>query len=204
MILQQYRLDNTILKTTEALKLLQSERAIIETDGNTIAVPIRLGEETKGYIFHGHGKLILDTIVETREGAMGKSVEKELSEPFLMLGETKDIQQHLSAANKENLAAMGYGSEQEFIAKAEELLHKFSGKGKVWIHDCCCHTHGLIFAFSNGTGKLDILIVNGSKLVYKAKDRVFIANENKIVLKTPQETILSNDRKSLMIKKKYI
>lgn len=202
MILQQYRLDNTILKATEVLKLLQSERAIIETDDKTIAVPIKLDDERKGYIFHGHGKLILDTIVETREGAMGKSIEKEIKEPFLMLGKTEDIQPNLSVANKENLEAMGYGSEQEFFAKAEELLHKFSGRGKVWIRDCCRSVHGVIFAFSNGTEKLDILIVNGSKLVYKSRDRVFIANENKIVLKTPQETILSNDRKSLMIRKK--
>jgi len=56
--------------------------------------------------------------------------------------------------------------------------------------------------FPNDTKKLDILIANGSKLVYKAMDRVFIANENKVILKTPQETILSNDRKSLMIRRK--
>lgn len=154
MILQQYRLDNTILKTTEALKLLQSERAIIETDGNTIAVPIKLGEETKGYIFHGHSKLVLDTIIETKQGAMGKSVEKEIKEPFLMLGKTKDIQQHLSTANIENLTAMGYKDGKDFIAKAEELLRRFSGSRKVWIHDCYCNASGVIFAFPNDTKKI--------------------------------------------------
>jgi hypothetical protein len=203
MILQQYQLDNTILKATDALKLLRSERVIIETDSGTLAVPIKLDNQRKGYIFHGHGKLVLDTIVETEEGAIGKSVEKEVNKPFLMLGDTEEIYQHLSTANKENLIAIGYENEKEFIAKAEEVLHEFSGRRKFWTHNCCSNNHGVIFAFPNEVGKLDILVADGLRLVYKAMDRVFIANENKTVLKTPQKVILSNDRKSLMMRKRH-
>jgi hypothetical protein len=203
MMLQQYRLDNTILKATDALKLLQSERAIIETDGNTLAVPILLDNQRKGYMFHGHAKLLLDTIVETKEGAMGNSVEKEINEPFLMLGDTEEIQQHLSAADKENLTAMGYKDEQEFIAKAEDLLQKLSRRGKIWHHHCCDDNYGTMFAFSNEAGKLDILVADDSRLTYKAMDRVFIANKRKVVLKTPNEMVLSSNCKSLIIRKRH-
>jgi len=204
MMLQQYRLDNTALKATDALKLLQSERAIIEADGNTLAVPILLDNQRKGYIFHGHAKLLLDTIVETKEGAMGNSVEREINEPFLMLGDTEEILQHLGAPNKEDLTAMGYKDEQEFMAKAEDLLHKFGRRGKIWGHDCCSGNYGIIFAFPNETGKLDILIADCSRLVYKAMDRVFIASKSKVILKTPNEMILSSNQKSLMIRNRHL
>lgn len=204
MILQQFELDNVILKATEALKLLQSERAMVEIDKDTLAVPIKLGDKIEGYAFHGRGKLVLDTIIETDKGAIGKPVEKELSEPFLMFGKTESIQQHMSMASKEDLMLAGYKEEREFIAKAEELLHEFSNCGKLHIHNCCSDRQGMIFAFPNETGKLDVLLADGSRLVYKAKEKVFIANKDKIVLKTPYETILSSSRKSMMIKRKCL
>jgi len=46
-----------------------------------------------------------------------------------------------------------------------------------------------------------MLIAKGSKLVYKAIDRVFVSTKNKVVLKTPKEVILSSDQRSFVIKK---
>jgi len=200
MITQNYRLDNTILKATEALKLLHSEKGIIEIDKDALAIPIKLDNEQEGYVFHAHGKLLLDTIVETREGAIGESVEKEIDEPFLMLGDTKDVEGHLSEANKENLTARGYENEQAFMDKAKDLLEQFANKGRVSHFHCCDNMHGFIFAFPNEAGKFDLLIARGSNLVYKALNKVFVSNKNRVVLKTPNETIVSSERKSIVIK----
>ena len=201
MRLQNYRLDNTILRATEALKLLQSEKGIVEIDKDALVVPIKLDDQQEGYVFHGHGKLLLDTIVETREGAIGESVEKEINEPFLMLGDTKDLEGRLSAANKENLTAVGYENEQAFMNKAKDLLEQFANKGRVsHFQHCCDNMHGFIFAFPNEANKLDLLIARGSNLVYKALNKVFVSNKNRVVLKTPNETIVSSERKSIVIK----
>jgi hypothetical protein len=201
MIFQNYQLDNTILKATEALKLLQSEKGIIEVDKDTLAIAIKLDNQQEGYVFHGHGKLLLDTIVETGEGAIGESVEKEIDEPFLMIGDTKYVEALLSKADKENLAAMGYESEQAFMNKAKEMLDQFSNKERVSSFHCCCdNTHGLVFAFPNDAGKFDILLAKGSNLVYKTINKVFVSHRNKVVLKTPNETIVSNDRRSVVVK----
>jgi hypothetical protein len=201
MKLQNYRLDNTILRVTEALKLLQSERGIMEIDKDALAIPIKVDDRQEGYVFHGHGKLILDTIVETREGAVGESVEKKINEPFLMLGDTKDMEEHLSEANKENLAAMGYENEQAFMNKAEDLMNRFLNKGRVSKFHCCCgNVHGWIFAFPNEAGKFDLLVAKDSNLVYEAMDKVFVSNRNRVVLKTPNETIVSSERKSVVIR----
>ena len=67
---------------------------------------------------------------------------------------------------------------------------------------CCGNNDGVIFAFPNEAGKLDILIAKGSKLVYKAMNQVFVSKNGKVVLKTPTEVIVSGDnRKSLVIKR---
>jgi hypothetical protein len=201
MLSLNYQLDNTILKTTEALTLWQTEKGKVEIDKSTLAIPIKLDDEQKGYIFHGHGKLILDTIVETREGAVGKPVENELSGLFLMLGETEEKQQHFGSAAKEDLAKMGYEIEQEFIDKAKDLFDQFFGRTRAHSRHCCGNEHGVIFAFPNEAGKLDILIAKGSKLVYKARNQTFVSNNDKVVLKTPTEMIVSGkNRKSLVIK----
>jgi hypothetical protein len=200
MTWQNYELENTILKATEALTLWKIEKGIVEIDKNTLAIPIRLDDERKGYVFHGHGKLILDTIVETEKGAVGKPVEKEINEPFLMLGKTEETEQRLSTADKEDLKMMSYESEQDFSAKAEALFDRFLGKRILHGHHCCGHIGGFVFAFPNKDGKLDVLIAEGSKLVYKAMDKVFVSNKSKIVLKTPNEVIISNDRRSLVFK----
>ena len=201
MIWQNYQLDSTALKITETMTLWRTEKGSVEIGKNTLAIPIKLNDQRKGYIFHGHGKLLLDTIVETQEGAVGKPVESELNQSFLMLGDAEEIQQHLSTATKEDLTKMGYESEQEFIDKTEYLFDQFFGNRGMHNHQCCVKYDGVIFAFPNEAGKLDILIAKGSKLVYKAMNKVFVSNKNKVVLKTPEEVIVSNDQKSFFIKK---
>ena len=202
MLPLNYQLDNTVLKTTEPITLWRTEKGTVEIDKNTLAIRIKLDDQRKGYIFHGQGKLLLDTIVETHEGAVGKSVENELNKPFLMLGDTEETQQRFSTATKEDLTKMGYESEQGFMDKAEDLFDQFFGKTRMHNHHCCSNSHGVIFAFPNEEGKLDVLVANGSKLVYEAMNQVFVSSDDKVVLKTPTEVIVSGDnRKSLVIKK---
>jgi len=201
MILEHYELGDTILRATDSLTLWQAENGILEISGNALAIPVKLDNEQKGFVFHGRGKLLLDTIVETDNGAIGKPVEKELHEPFLMLGDTEEIQKHLSNADKESLASMGYENNKEFTHKAELLLDKFSKKGRAHDSHCCHDNSGLIFAFPNKADKLDVLIADGPRIVYKAIDKVFVANKGKVILKTPEEVIVSSNRKSVIIKK---
>ena len=201
MIWQNYQLGNTVSKTSEATTLWQTEKGIIEIGKNTLTISIKLGDQEKGYVFHGHGKLLLDTIVETTEGAIGRSVEKELNEPFLMLGDTEEIQKHLTKANEENFEKMGYENQKGFEDRAEDLCNQFFKKRRVHNYQRFDEDHGLIFAFQNEASKLDILVAKGSKLVYKAMDIVFVSNENKAVLKSPREVVCTSNGKLVIIKK---
>jgi len=184
------------------MTLWRAEKGTVEIDKDTLAIPIKLDDQQKGFIFHGQGKLVLDAIVETREGAVGKSVENELNKPFLMLGDTEETQQRFNTATKEDLTKMGYEGEQGLMDKAEDLFDQFFGKTRIHNHQCCSNNHSVIFAFPDEANNLDILISKGSKLVYKAADQVFVSNDDKVVLKTPTEVIVSGDnRKSWVLKK---
>ena len=201
MIWQNYQLGNTVSKTSEATTLWQTEKGIIEIGKNTLAIPIKLSDNERGYVFHGNCKLLLDTIVETEEGAIGKPVEKELNDPFLMLGNVEEIQKYFTKASEENFAKLGYENQQGFVDRAEELFNQFFKKEGMHGHQSLSGERGFIFAFQNQTSKLDILVAKGSKLVYKAMDIVFVSNENKVVLKSPSEVVCTSNGRSVIVKK---
>jgi len=201
MMWQNYQLGSTVSKASEAVTLWQMERGIVEISKNTLAVPIELGDQERGYVFHGNDKLLLDTIVETEEGAIGKPVEKELNEPFLMLGNVEEIQKHFTKAGEEDSAKLGYENQQGFVDRAEELFNQFFKKEGMHEHQTLSRDQGFIFAFQNQTSKLDILVAKCSKLVYKAMDMVFVSDKNKVVLKSPSEVVCLSNGKSVIVKK---
>lgn len=202
MIDQEYQLENTVLETTEALTLWQTERGLVEISTGTLAVPINLGDERKGYVFHGQGRLLLDTIVETDRGAVGKPVEKKVNKPFLMLGEAEKMLEHLAGASNEDLGRMGYENEKEVVAKAQEIFDRFFKERRTQRRQCFNVLKGLVFAFPSDTNSLDLLILNDSKLIYKAMNIVFASDGDRVVLKSPEHIAVSTNGKSIVVNKK--
>ena len=201
MIRRNYQLEDTILKPSEDIVLWQTERGLLKISKNTLALPIRLDDQRKGYVFHGQAQLLLDTIVETEEGAVGKSVEKEISRLFLMFGAKEEIGRHLTLALKEDLEKADYRDEQEFRAEAERICDQFMGRRGGFGRDNLDVREGLVFAFSNETDNLDILVTKGSKLVYKAAGVVFVSDKGKSILKRGHDVVvLSHNGKSFVVR----
>jgi hypothetical protein len=194
MIWHHYELGSTVLKTNEPLTLWKADRGSVEIGKDTLAVAITLEGKPQGYIFGGNGKMVLDAIVETEQGAVGKPVEQELTEPFLMLGNPQDI---------ESRFALATGGEQDFLTTAEDLYHKFFREGEHFGSRCNDHYHeGLVFAFRNDSGHFDLLILHGSKIVYRAKHMMFISDENRVIMKSPEHTIVSDNGRCIIVKRR--
>ncbi|MCW4053156.1 MAG: hypothetical protein NWE78_08120 [Candidatus Bathyarchaeota archaeon] len=197
-----YQLGSEILRTTQNATLWKNKKGIVEIAEDVPAVQIRFDEEPCGYIFRGKGRLRVDTIAETEQGAVGKPVDKEINEPFLMLGETKEIQENLKLTDDEDLARLEIGTSQDFLTEAEDLLDKFlqrsSHRNR---HRFNNELEGFIFAFQNAKGKLDLLIGKGTKLVYTAVDKVFVSKRNKVVLTSDGEVAISRPGKSVIVSK---
>jgi hypothetical protein len=192
MMWRHYDLGDTVLKTSERLNLWKSVRGLVDVEKDTLAVAITLHGKPEGHIFCGNGKMILDAIVETDRGAVGKPIERQLTDPFLMVGNADVIETHSFSA---------VAAEQDFLAKAQDLYHEFFGGEEHFGHGCH-HHRGMIFAFKNDSGKLDLLIPHGSRIVYKAKHMVFISDENKVILKSPERMVVSNHGRCIVMKGK--
>ena len=198
---EKYQIDYKVLKVTEDITLWNNEKGILEITKDTLANKVIVDDNPSGYVFHGKGKLLLDTIVETGKGAIGKSVERTLNEPFLMLGELDDRQ--LEDSEQEDFAALGYENQQQFTSKVEELLTQFfeqsTHKSK---HSKSCNEDGaFIFAFPNEKGKLDILLAKDDKLIYTSTEKVFVSKGEKTVLTSHGKVITSKSGKSVIIEK---
>jgi hypothetical protein len=196
----EYEAGDAVFKTKEPVTLWKTDQGFVEVGKDTLAVAVKSGEKQKGFVFHGQGKLVLDAIVETESGAVGEPVEKELSKPFLMLGETEQVQQRLGEAVSEDLAKMGYKSNSEFADKAKDLLERSLNKGRMSSDSCCHHSDGSMFMFPNETGEPDVLMLHDSKLIYKSSKMVFMSNDGKAMLKSPMHVVMSNHGKCVLIR----
>ena len=197
-----YQLDTEVLKTTQDITLWKNEKGIVEIAKGTLAVRVLLDDQSCGYIFHGKGNLILDTIVETEKGAIGKSVERVVNEPFLMLGKLDEGLQRLNESDHEDFTRCGHESKQQFMSKAEGLLEEFFEGSTCDHRDSKASDEGAsAFAFPNKRGKLDILVAKGTKLVYTSTDEVFVSKGEKTVLTTPRRVVVSKPTQSIFIEK---
>ncbi|NIO37523.1 hypothetical protein GTO27_07440 [Candidatus Bathyarchaeota archaeon] len=199
-----YQLDTEVSKTTQDITLWKNEKGIVEIAKGTLAVRVLLDNQSCGYIFHGKGNLILDTIVETDKGAIGKSVERVVNEPFLMLGKLDEGLQSLDKSNHEDFTRCGHESKQQFMPKAEGLLEKFFEGSTCDHRNSKAFDEGAsAFAFPNKKGKLDILVAKDTKLVYTSTDEVFVSKGEKTVLTTPRRVVVSKPTQSISVEKNY-
>ncbi len=192
-----YKLSNEPLKIIEDATLLKNERCIVDALEGSLALPILIDEKVQGYVFHGTGKLVVDSIIETTKGAVGKPTIKDLKHPFMMLGGAEEIKDNLGNADTSDLQNVGYERADAFIEHAEELCGRL-------LKEKHCHVDfngkdSRLFAFLNEEDKLDILISKNDKLVYKSEKKVYISKGNKSVLQRPGEIIVSRKGKTVII-----
>ena len=192
-----YKLSNDPLKIVEDTTLLKNERCVVDALEGSLALPILIDEKVQGYVFHGTGKLVVDSIIETTKGAVGRPTVKDLKYPFMMLGGTEEIKDNLGDADTSDLQNAGYESVDAFIEHAEELCGRL-------LKERHCHVDfdgkdSRLFAFLNEEGKLDILVSKNDKLVYKSEKKVYLSKGSKSVLKRPNEIIVSKKGKTVVI-----
>jgi hypothetical protein len=198
----RHKLGKEIMKTADEMTLWESEKGLLKVDKNALAVQILKDEEHLGYVFGGKSKFILDTIVETEKGAIGKPVEKEVSQSFVMIARKDEVRDSLVHADDKDLAAFEDEHEKTFLTDAEDLLNRFlDGPSRRNRHSNIGSYRGVIFAFQNEKHEFDILIAKGSKLVYKAAERVFISNggRGREILKSEDGVVISQFGNSIVV-----
>ena len=199
MRLQDYKLGDKPLKLLQDTTLLKNERCIVNAFKDTLALPIEFDEETLGYVFHGKGKLLIDSIIETRRGAVGKSTERDLKEPFLMLGGTKEISNSMNPADTSDLSKLGYESAQAFVKSADEACERFFKRKIRHDHLDFDAKDARLFAFMREEDGYDTLISKRDKLLYTSDEEVYVFKGDKGILKRPGEVVVSKRGKTVCV-----
>jgi hypothetical protein len=200
---EDYHLDAEISKTTVKITLWKNEKGIVDIANGTLAIKVLLDNKPCGYIFHGKGTLLLDTIIETEKGAIGRSIEKPLDKAFLMFGSLEETQHQFTNAGNEDLSIGDYEDQQQFMQAAQSLLDEFFDRSTNRLeHSKTLNNNGvLVFAFPNEVDKMDILVVKDSKLVYTSNDKVYVLKGERAVLTSDEGVVVTNHGKSIIINK---
>lgn len=197
MRFSRYRLGETSLKTVEDITLLQNERCLVKVFKDTLCLPILVDEETVGYVFHGTGQLMIDSIVETKRGAVGKPTVKDLKKPFIMLGNMEKIKGNLASADSTDLNKFGYKGIESFVEIADRLCERLLCKGTHRLPKDVKDT--MIFAFADSKDEFDMLVSKGDSLVYTSREKVFVSKGDKNVLKVPEQFVVTKRGKTVII-----
>ncbi|MEM2780636.1 MAG: hypothetical protein QW791_07215, partial [Candidatus Bathyarchaeia archaeon] len=64
---------------------------------------------------------------------------------------------------------------------------------------CGTFGRGFMFAFLDDDAKLEVLIAENSKIVYRARAMTFISNKNRIILKTLGKTVVANSGRAIVL-----
>jgi len=201
MMQHYYEIDSNIMKTTENMTLWKADRGFVEVEKDSLAASVRLGDKVKGYVFHGKAKLALDTIIETDHGAVGKTTNRDLTEPILMLGETEQIQPHLTTATAEDLTSKNHKDQRDFLEHVEDVFHRFlrrQMRGNCW-----SEPHGFVFAFANQENRPDLLVADHDRIVYKSRSLTYVSNGHGVIMKGPEHGLAMRHGHCCIIKESH-
>lgn len=196
------QLGNQPNKLTHDTTLFQNEKCIVKAYTGTLTLPILIDKETGGQLFIGKGEFTLDAIIETPRGALGKSTTRNLNpdHPFIMLGDTQNLNQNLTTATTQDLTNMGYKNTEELLKTANEAFDNFTHKSHHNHTDIDHDAH--IFAFATEHDKWDLLIAQNDKLVYTSKHQVYVSrNNDEGVSINPAQILVAKKGKTIVIDK---
>ena len=199
MMQYSYKLSAEVYKLAQEATFIENEKCRITMEANTLTSKVYIEGGMEGYVLHGEGKFILDAIIETRGGAVGKSIVKELDKPFITItAQGRSLNIALSPATLEDLRKVGYENLKAFIEKADELLRKFFKKGRR-INLEHLDRGFKVFAFpTNDT--FEVLLASKDSAIYARKEGSYIFKGDKQVATGLGEVMISKSGKLVVIK----
>jgi len=189
------------LKLRQDFTLFQNERCIMKIFKPSLALPIMRESEVVGYVFHGEGKLVIDAVIETPKGAIGRPVERKIETPFIMLAPFEKVrklrEEELVSANISDLKQKGYESLGEFIKAAREFCSQTFRKT---CFGTFLENQSHIFAFKRkDQRKIDLLVSKDDKLAYISGEKLLAFKRGKSVIIKPGKLLIAKSNKTLVV-----
>ncbi|UCD45823.1 MAG: hypothetical protein JSV27_04880 [Candidatus Bathyarchaeota archaeon] len=176
--------------TGEALKLISNEKAFARIDAGSFWAPVEDDAEKVGAIIFGEGNYAVDAIVETEEGAVGRSHTGFIDGFKLFLGASR-LEEMSRAASDGELQSMGFESSGSFIDAADEAIEEFLGTDAHTDRTHRRREEGVLF-WSDRENKRNIIVAGFDSLVFIKGGKVFVLNDDNAVSVQDGNVFLQN------------
>lgn len=194
------RVGEAVFRLEESFTLFRNDKCIVKIYDGAIVIPLYFNGENVGYFFHGEGTFLLDAVIETPRGALGKPIEREIETPFIMVASTskiKEIREKLREAEDENLAQKGYADAREVVETAKELCNTMFRKSRFCKHP---ELQSYVFGFQRkDTERPDMLVAKGDKLVYIRGENIFAFKRGKSIMIKPKQAGIAKNGKIIAV-----
>lgn len=201
-MIDQLHVGEEAFRLEEPFTLFRNDKCVLKISDGAIVVPLYFNGESLGYFFHGEGKLLLDAVIETPRGAVGKPIERNIETPFIMIAPASKIEEirgKLRKAENENLEQRGYANVGEAVEAARNLCYAMFRKSTFCRRP---EPQSYVFGFQRKDAeKLDLLAAKGDKLVYICGENIFAFKRGKsIMIKSNRLVIAKNNKIITLVK----
>ncbi|MFX1362546.1 MAG: hypothetical protein ACFE7A_03750 [Promethearchaeota archaeon] len=187
-------------KVSNDSKIAQSEKALVNVESGALYFPVLLDETIAGGIFLGSGHFIVDAIIETGAGAVGKSEEHKWDGNLLLL----DQGGMWSAPNTEpfkhtDLKIHNLESAEKARERAQKVLNRFSFEGRSWASDFFeSKKEGWIVNIIDKENKESRLVAKRDRLVMTHEGIKLVIKGNKLVRKGNKKILVVGEEGNIV------
>ncbi|MFW9832294.1 MAG: hypothetical protein ACFFD8_11025, partial [Candidatus Thorarchaeota archaeon] len=129
-------------KVTEPTDISRSEKALLSVNEGSLYFPIFFHNEEIGGVFIGAGQVLIDAIIETNRGAIGKSHEFFWNGSLLLLTvDGKWSPPSINPVSHKDLSVFQIASVDEAQKRAQEIFLRFRNNNRDWVTDTFIQRH---------------------------------------------------------------
>ncbi len=168
--------DNEVYVTNQNHKVLDYTKAYVLLEENSPWCYLLDDGKRVGIAFGGESSYAVDAIIETDDGAMGKSTTGALSGIQILLGRT-GLQDLSRKVSQNDFPIAGYDSAKDFLERATSRIgHSIKGgKSDVSLKG------GLVVLGKSDHHKEITLVAETDKLVFVRDEQVSVLSDDKLV-----------------------
>lgn len=193
--------DSEIMISTQEYELISHDKAYVKMDAGCLWVYLLEDDKRVGVAFIGPSSFAVDAIAETKMGAMGESVNGELSGVQLYIG-ASSLENISQPASSSDLQIKGFTNSESFISAIESTISDHLNGDDKTSHIDKKESSQIFFGKdSNGT-KILIVLSEKKGLVFIYGKHVFVVDDDNLVSVSKKGVAVTNsDGKQIIIGK---
>ena len=180
------------------IEVISTEKVLVRVQPGSLWAELAQDGRQVGAVIHGPAEYAFDAIVETEEGALGKSFRGEIEEYKIYMGGT-DLQAQSGTASQEELLARGFPSAEAFINGAGESLGLHNIRNDGHISSAGGPGEGVVLWSDDGVKKNVITAKGRSQVLVKDKTVYTLSDDNYVMVDDGRVSIKGPGGKRLLI-----